>query len=138
VSSQERERDVQALRAVYEGWAQGDFHDVDVFTDDIVWVTPEGPERGTFVGIEEFTKSWSAFLEAWDDLRNEAEEILPTPDGRYLVMQVFRARGRASGVAVEDENAVLFTMRDGKIARMEGHWSRDSARRAAGLEEGGP
>lgn len=131
-------RDIEALRDIYSRWGEGDFHDTDVFTDDIVWVSPEGPEGKVteFVGLQEFAASWSTFLEAWEELRNEAEEILPTPDGRYLVMQLFRARGRASGIVLEDRTAVLITMRDGRIARIEGFGDRDAARRAAGLEEG--
>jgi ketosteroid isomerase-like protein len=136
MSSDQRDRDIEALRAVYERWARGDFHDTDVFTDDIVWIPADAPESGMFRGIEEFAKSWRGFLEAWEGLRSEAEEIVPLSAGKYLVMQVFRATGRASGVETEAKSAVLVTMRGGRIARMEGFWDRDPALKAAGLQEG--
>ena len=54
-------------------------------------------------------------------------------DGRFVVMQLFRGKGKASGVESEGRSAAVVTMRDGLIARMEGFWDCDAALRAAGV-----
>jgi ketosteroid isomerase-like protein len=49
-------------------------------------------------------------------------------------MQRFHGIGKASGVETEGRNALLITMRDGKIVRMEGFWDIAAALRAAGID----
>lgn len=48
--------------------------------------------------------------------------MLAGSDGRYVVMQLFRGKGKASGLESEERSAAVVTMRDGLIARMEGFW----------------
>ncbi len=54
-------------------------------------------------------------------------------DGKYVVMQLFQGKGKASGLESEERSAAVVTMRDGLIAHMEGFWDRDAALRAAGV-----
>jgi ketosteroid isomerase-like protein len=60
------------------------------------------------------------------------EELIPRDDG-VLTLVIARARGRASGVTIEDRVAQLFTLRNGKIARMQSYSDREEALEAAGL-----
>lgn len=55
-------------------------------------------------------------------------------DGRYVVMQLFRGTGKASGLESENRSAAVATLQDGLIVRMESFWDRDAALRAAGAE----
>jgi ketosteroid isomerase-like protein len=133
---EQAKRDLETLEALYARWARGDFANTDAFTEDVVWVPTGAPESGVFTGIEELTKSWRGFLQAWEELRISAKEVIPGSGGKYVVMQVFRGKGKSSGVETEGKTAVFFTMRDGKVARMEGYWDRDAALRAAGIDKG--
>jgi ketosteroid isomerase-like protein len=44
-------------------------------------------------------------------------------------------RGKGSGVELEGETAVVFTVRDGQVVRMQGYMDRAAAQKAAGLPE---
>jgi ketosteroid isomerase-like protein len=133
---EQAKRDLGTLEALYAEWARGDFGNTEAFTDDVVWVPVGVPESGMSSGIEEMTRLWRGFLQAWKGFRIEAEEVIPGSGGKYVVMQVFRGTGKSSGVETEARTAVLFTMRGGKIARMEGYWDREAALRAAGIDRG--
>ena len=50
------------------------------------------------------------------------------------VMQV-TGRGQGSGIEVESQLAWVWTLRDGRILRVEGDFDRESALEAAGLNE---
>jgi ketosteroid isomerase-like protein len=60
--------------------------------------------------------------------------LIAGSNGRYVVMQLFRGKGKASGLESEQRSAAVATMRDGLIARMEGYWDRDAALKAAEVE----
>ena len=44
-------------------------------------------------------------------------------------------RGRGSGIEVEAETAMVVTVRDGRVVRMQGYMDRSVALRAVGLSE---
>jgi ketosteroid isomerase-like protein len=126
--------DIEVLRAVYSRWERGDFTRWDSFAEDYTWKAVDAIESGEYTGLAEISAAWRTWLEAWDGFSIEAEEIIAGSDGRYVVMQLFRGKGKASGLESEDRNACVVTMRDGLIARMEGYWDTDAALQAAGVE----
>jgi ketosteroid isomerase-like protein len=131
---EERERDLAVLRDHYARWARGDFSGGEVYADDLVWL-PRELDGGEYGGVEQATAQWRGFLQSFSlGFRIEAEEIIPSSGDRYLVMQRFHGIGKASGVETEGRNALLITMRDGKIARMEGFWDIAAALRVAGID----
>ena len=131
-----RKRDLETLEALYEHWARGDFDYTEAFADDWVWAPADALETGEYTGSEQIRESWRGWLQSWDGFQVEATEVIPGPEGRYLVMQVFRGKGKASGVESTGQTAVVAAMRDGKIARLEGFWDRDAAIRALRGEGG--
>jgi ketosteroid isomerase-like protein len=130
---EQKKRDLEVVQALYAHWARGDFDFAEVFAEDVVYV-PEGIEEGEYKGIGQISKVWRKWLQAWDPpFRIRATEVIPGPGGRYVVMQEFRGTGKSSGVESEASTAAVFTLQDGKITRMEGHWERAEALRAAGI-----
>ena len=70
----------------------------------------------------------------WDDFRVELEELIDA--GRDVVAVTrHHGTGRASGVTVGAPVAYVFTVRDGKLARMQIFNTRAEAREAAGLPD---
>jgi len=129
-----RKRELETLEALYARWARGDFTSAEFFADDVVWVHDELPEGGgEFHGIRAMAAQWRRYLDAWSAFQIKAVEVIPGEAGRYVVTQLFRGKGKSSGAVTEGRTAVAITMRDGKIARMEGYWDRDEALRAAGI-----
>ena len=72
--------------------------------------------------------------EAWEERRIEPEEFLDADDHVVVLFHEFR-RGKGSGVELELDTAAVFTMRDGRVARMQGFMDPAAASKAAGLSE---
>ena len=71
-------------------------------------------------------------LEAWEERRLEPEEFLHAGDLVVLRLHEYR-RGRGSGIEMESDTAVVFTVRDGRVVRMQGYMDQSAALAAAGL-----
>ena len=72
--------------------------------------------------------------EAWEERRIEPEGFLDAGDSVVVMFHEFR-RGKGSGVELELDTAAVFTMRDGRVARMQGFMDPAAASKAAGLSE---
>jgi len=86
-----------------------------------------------FRGHDGFRHAWDAWLEAFEDLRVEPEEVSDLGDGRLLIGVRSVGRGTASGAPVDQHGFTLYTFRGGKVVRQEFFVDRDRAERAAGL-----
>ena len=110
----------------------GDFDEVLAYVDPgIVWnpveeSATEGPEA-----VQASTERWKR---EWDDYELTPEDFADMGD-RVLVTVRFRARGRGSGIAVGARFYDLFTLRDGKIVRMDQFSERSEALEAAGRRD---
>jgi ketosteroid isomerase-like protein len=103
---------------------------------------PEVEGHGTVGGLEEgqvtrgLPEMIHAFetedLEAWEERRLDPKEFLHVDDLVVLLLHEYR-RGRGSGVELENDTAVVFTVRDGRVVRMQGYMDQDAALKAAGL-----
>jgi ketosteroid isomerase-like protein len=78
-------------------------------------------------GVQEFFRDW---LATWDELHSEVEEFIDLGDDVIAMMHV-RARGRHSGAPVGRREAHLWTVRDGRLARLRVFATRDEALEAA-------
>jgi ketosteroid isomerase-like protein len=70
----------------------------------------------------------------WDDYELTAEEFEDRGD-RVVVTVRLRGRGRGSGVDIDARFYDAYTLRDGKIVRMDQFTERSEALAAAGLGE---
>ena len=86
-----------------------------------------------FRGHDGFRRAWDAWLEAFEDLRVEPEEVSDLGDGRLLVAIRTVGSGTASGVRAEQRGFTLYTFAGGRVARQEFFVERERAEAAAGL-----
>ena len=103
---------------------------------------PDVEQHGTVGGLEEgqvyrglpamIREYESVDLEAWAERRLEPREFLHVDDLVVVLLHEYR-RGRDSGVELEDDTAVVVTLRDGRIVRIQGYMDQDAALQAAGL-----
>ena len=107
-----------------------------LLTDDFEWHEPaQAFHGGTHRGFDEIRQRLEAQLEVFDEFTIEPEEFHEHGD-RVAVPVRQRARGGASGVEVEIRIGHLWTVRDGKIARLDVFAARDDALRALGEHAG--
>jgi ketosteroid isomerase-like protein len=83
-----------------------------------------------FHGHDGMRQLWRYWLDAFEDIRWDPEEILDLGD-RVLVTAQQRGHGSGSGVAVSEPVFQLFTFRQGLVARQEDFLDRSKALEAA-------
>ena len=107
------------------------------FAPEFVWDMSkyEGwPEQQRYEGVDgaqRFIDDWTG---AWDDWRLEIQEIYDAGD-KVVVVVHQRGRGRATGMAVDMVFAQTWTIRDGRLTRMDMYSDPSEALKAAGLTE---
>jgi ketosteroid isomerase-like protein len=77
------DENMEAVRAVYEEWGKGNFRaGVDLYDRLALLVQGAGfPETGAYLGLEGIGRYMRAFLEAWERVTIEAEDLLQAGDG---------------------------------------------------------
>jgi ketosteroid isomerase-like protein len=98
---------------------------------DIVW---NPTEESASQGLDAVRASFVRWKSEWDDYEVHPEAFEPVGD-RVLATVYLRARGRASGIEVDTRFYDVYTVRDGKIVRMDQFTRRSEALEAAGLPE---
>lgn len=79
-----------------------------------------------------YVRDW---LETFDDFRFEPVEFVEAGEDKVIAVTRISGRAKLSGVETDLTFAVLYTIRDGKIARGREYWTRDEALEGAGLSE---
>lgn len=83
-----------------------------------------------FHGHEGYLQLWRYWLDAFDDIRWDPEEILDFGDSLLVTTQQ-RGHGSGSGVAVSEPVFQLFELRDGLVLRQTDFLDRSEALKAA-------
>jgi ketosteroid isomerase-like protein len=125
-----RKGNVEVVREMLADYLRGDYEAaLPAFAHDVEVVTALERFHGP-AGVVTEAERWE---EIWSDYRFEAEDLIEAGDKIVLLYrQVGRAKG--SGIEVEERAAWIYTLREGKIARVEMFQDRETALRAAGLE----
>jgi ketosteroid isomerase-like protein len=129
------QENVEIVRAVFDAWNARDMDAIREFYDPdaIIVRTLEGwPEPGPIVGREAILQVFEQLRATWD--RDTLEGVgLSNAGDRVVASYVWRGVGR--GPELNMEQAVVFTLRDGKIFLLEYFWDHAKALEAAGLLE---
>ena len=128
------EENVEIVRRAfaYEIYGVGDRAEAEAIFDPNVVMNPidEGPSYG----FDAMRSDWERWASAFEELEVTAEEFIDAGD-RVLVTAYHRGRGRGSGVEVDTRFYELYTLRDGKVVRVDEFTDRPDALEAAGLRE---
>jgi ketosteroid isomerase-like protein len=129
------QENVDLVREVHAGWARGDFGvGADRLTLDFEWHQfPQAVEPGTRRG-EAVGGALRKIFDVYENVRVEATEFLDAGD-KVVVVGRRRATGKGSGLQLDDPVALVWTLRDGKLARTEFFTDRREALAAVGLSE---
>jgi uncharacterized protein len=90
------------------------------------------PDRGEYrgrAGVRSWLEDWGA---AWAEWSFEPQEFIDAGERVVVVAHVI-AKGRGSGVEVDRQDGLLYTVRNGELVRLDYYNSRDQALEAAGL-----
>lgn len=134
------QENVEVIRRLYDAVARRDTVAVLALYDpEVEWHSsgsPQGELTGGTIyrGHEGLRSAFREYYEPWESIEEPYEELIDGGD-RVVSVVTSRARGRASGVEVEREHFGLWTIREGKIVRVEWFSKREEALEAAGLPE---
>ena len=125
---------VETVEFIYAGWSQGDFRSgLSHFDPEAVLVLhPPLPDAGDYVGVEAIKKYTRDFLEPWSELTISADELTEAGD-RALASVTQRGVGGGSGISTELRYFHVWSLRDGRVTRLESIQDAATAREAAGL-----
>jgi ketosteroid isomerase-like protein len=121
---------VEAVRRMYDAAPSGENPEPlrELLDPDVeLIVHGKDPRAGRYegaAGVREFFEGW---FEAWERVEFDVERIEAVDDDRVAVDIHQRARGRGSGVEVENRPGQLWTFRDGRAVRWEIFPSFDDA-----------
>jgi ketosteroid isomerase-like protein len=103
----------------------------------VVWDASRvsGIDFGVAYGHEEFSQTIRHYIGAFEDYDYEVERLTDLGSGAVLAVVTGAGRGKSSGVPVRRSFAPLYTVIDGKIARITFFASEEQALEAAGLSE---
>lgn len=120
------------VRALYEAINEQDYDAGFALLDDqFEWVEPEQSLLGgARRGFDQVRRAIEAQLEVFDEFTVEPEEFHERGDHVAVPVRQ-RARGGMSGVEVEIRIGHLWTVKNGRIVRLEVFAAREDARRAA-------
>ena len=130
------QENVEVVTRLVEAWNRADVEAIlALFVPDCeVLFPPEVPEPGPFRGHAELRGWVEGFLAAWES--HHAEVVDLTEEGDLvLAMLHLTGRGSGSGIEMDETDAHLFTLRDGKVTRWRNFSQRSDALEAAGLSE---
>ena len=94
---------------------------------------PDFPQH--LQGLSEFLAFCEQYREGWIDMVQKPLEVADAPDGRILALVRQSGRGRQSGVPIVIHFFALYTIREGKMRKVEYFRHRADALQAAGLED---
>jgi ketosteroid isomerase-like protein len=126
---------MDVMRRAFEAYGTGgleallEFAHPDVeFHED-----PRFPEAGVYRGPDAFRAYADSFQESFEEFHFEVEELVDAGDDRVVALALVGGPGRDSGVDVRQRSAWIFTVRGGKVVRMDAYLDPDEGLRAAGL-----
>ena len=132
------EENVNVVKAYLDASLRRDMTELAGLVDPEVELhgTVGGVQEGqVYRGLAEVIREYDEVDgEAWEERRIEPEGFRDADDEILVLFHEFR-RGRGSGVELETDTAAVFTVREGRVLRIQGFLDRAAARKAAGLSE---
>ena len=123
------QENVEIVRRTHERMLQGGVAAmVDLLDPEIEWRAAQ--DTRSHRGHSGVRRSVSSWVEVWDEYEFDIEELVDAGDNVLVVINS-RARGKGSGVLVENRSYRVCTVRNGKIVRMLEYSTRGDALEAA-------
>jgi ketosteroid isomerase-like protein len=91
--------------------------------------------RAAYSGLDGLRAAWVDWLLPWESYHGVVEDVIDAHEGRVLVLTRDHARPQGADAEVYFSGAPVWTVRDGKVARIEFYWNRAEGLAAVGLSE---
>jgi uncharacterized protein len=98
---------------------------------EITW-NANAPDRGPYHGIDGLIRAYREWLASFEEFYVEPADFIDAGD-HVIVPMVQRGKGLASGVLTEGEFTHIYSIEDGRIARIREYETLEEAKREAGV-----
>ena len=116
----------------YEIYGVGDRAEAEAIFEPHVVMNPS--DEGPSYGFDAMRGDYERWASVFEELSVTIEEIIDAGD-QVLVVAHHEGRGRKSGVKVDTRFYEVYTVREGKVSRVDEFTERAEALEAAGLRE---
>ncbi len=129
------QENVEAVRALFAAFADRDPDAAAEVLDPGVQVHPAivgGPEKVVYHGRDGMRQFWADVDAAWAEYRIVPDEFRELDEAVVVLGRAF-ARGRGSGIALDQGAGWIARLRAGRIVEFQSFTSQEEALEAAGL-----
>jgi ketosteroid isomerase-like protein len=145
----ENQTAVELVRSLLAPFEQGDV--IPLWRDDAVFAAMreatgdllstdfecvfvrEDVGRSVYRGIGGLRAAWLDWLEPWERYSAGVEDVVDAGGGRVVVLTRDRACPKGTTAEIDFLGAPIWTVRDGKVARIEFYFDRAEGLAAAGI-----
>jgi ketosteroid isomerase-like protein len=121
------EADLEVVRRIYQGFAERRFPG-EWFAEEVEWKShPDMPDADTYRGLREVRRFFADWVAGWAEVRNEVEQLLDAGD-RIVALIHGSFRLTEGATPLERDYAHVWTVRDGKVRRVEAVEREDALR----------
>jgi ketosteroid isomerase-like protein len=125
------QENIEVVRDAGVAYNRGDLDTLaaEYWADDIDYraadggLDAHGPMHGKDA-VRAYVQNW---LDTFDDLNVELLELINAGEDQVVAILRFSGRAKLSGVETDVTLAVVYTLRDGKIARGREYWTKEQA-----------
>jgi ketosteroid isomerase-like protein len=131
------QENVEIVRRSTEAYSRGDLDEtLESWAPDAVldWSNSRGLEAAVVRGRGEIRAYLERFIETFEEVRIELEDILEVEEGVLIAENLAHVRGR-DGIETTARSAWLITLRNGQQTSLTLYQSKADALEAAGLSE---
>jgi ketosteroid isomerase-like protein len=132
------QENIEIVRRNYEAFAQDGFDRwMEHWSDDLDYRPDKDgvDDPGPIHGKSAMRKHIGDWIDTFDDFWFQPVELIDAGDDTVVAVERFGGRAKLSGVETNQTSGVVFTIREGKIARCREYATRAEALEAAGLRE---
>jgi ketosteroid isomerase-like protein len=135
------QENVEVIRSGIEAFNREDIGALAAVSADDLEIHPAtetallGEEQAPYRGTEAWSTYFAVMRETWQVWRIEDAEVFDAGDDRVAAVFRITGTGRESGAPVEHQVGIVYTLRGGKVRRLDGYLDPRRALEAVGLRE---
>ena len=129
------QENIEIVRRWFGSFERGELP-LDLTAEDVeIDNIKDFPVQGPYSGHEGVRRWWEDLAEAFESFRIELIDCAQVAEERVLTENRASGRFRGTGIPLDFRWASLISVRDGKVVRAVGHFSRRQALEAEGLRD---
>jgi ketosteroid isomerase-like protein len=129
------EENVEIVRRCCEAFDRGDYVEaLNALHPDISYELTHFPDGQVYRGHEGVREAFRRWLGTWEDYRQTREEIIDAGESVVVATREF-GRGKRSGLHLDRLTFGVWTLKEGKVVRIQFRATKAEALQAVGLSE---